>query len=229
MKEYKMLIVEDDLNICELVSLYAKKEGYIVSIANDGDDAIEKFNIESPSIIILDIMLPKKDGLEVCREIREKSSVPIIMLTARGETFDKVHGLEIGADDYMVKPFEMKELMARVKAVLRRSDNKNEESKSAEISLGELKIDQTKHEVSIKGKQISLPLKEFELLTFFMQNVGKVFSREQLLEKIWGYEFVKDSRTVDVHIKRLREKIEGPQNPWKIHTVWRVGYKFEMK
>jgi len=229
MEEYKMLIVEDDLNICELVSLYAKKEGFEVCVANDGEDALVKFSEYNPSIIILDIMLPKKDGIQVCKAIREKSNIPIIMLTARGEVFDKVLGLEMGADDYMVKPFEMKELMARVKAVLRRSDSTPKESDDNEILVGDLRINLTKHEVSIRNEQILLPLKEFELLTFLVQNINKVFSREQLLEKIWGYNFVKDSRTVDVHIKRIREKIESPQNPWKIHTVWRVGYKFEMK
>lgn len=228
MEGYKMLIVEDDLNICELIGLYAKKEGYSVVTANDGNEALERFYSEAPAIIILDIMLPKKDGLEVCRTIRQTSSVPIIMLTAKGETFDKVLGLEMGADDYMVKPFEMKELMARAKAVLRRSSVRAEESDD-EISVGDLKINQTKHEVSVHGKKIPMPLKEFELLTFLAKNKNKVFSREQLLEKIWGYEFVKDSRTVDVHIKRIREKIESPQNPWQIRTVWRVGYKFETK
>ena len=229
MERYKMLIIEDDLNICELISLYAKKEGYDVQISNDGEDALLKFETFNPSIIILDIMLPKKDGLEVCKIIREESNVPIIMLTARGETFDKVLGLETGADDYMVKPFELKELMARVKAVLRRSDSSQKEMIDDEISVGNLVINQTKHEVLIDDKKIQLPLKEFELLSFLVKNINKVFSREQLLEKIWGYDFVKDSRTVDVHIKRLREKIEGPQYPWRINTVWRVGYKFEMK
>lgn len=229
MKEYKMLIVEDDSNICELVSLYAKKEGFEVITAVDGEEALLKFSTCNPAIIILDIMLPKKDGIQVCKEIREESDVPIIMLTARGEVFDKVLGLEMGADDYMVKPFEMKELMARVKAVLRRSETVKQEKADDEISVGDLKINLTKHEVSIRDKQIVFPLKEFELLTFLVRNKNKVFSREQLLEKIWGYDFVKDSRTVDVHIKRIREKIESPQNPWKIHTVWRVGYKFELK
>ncbi len=223
----KMLIVDDEVNICELISLYAKKEGYEVITANDGEEAVLKFNAENPSIVILDIMLPKKDGIEVCREIRMKSKTPIIMLTAKGETFDKVLGLEMGADDYMVKPFEMKELMARVKAVLRRSGEA--EINDDEIILGDLRINQTTHEAEIRGKALSLPLKEFELLTFLVKNKNKVFTREQLLEKIWGYDFVRDSRTVDVHIKRLREKIEGPENPWKIQTVWRVGYKFEIK
>ncbi len=228
MDQYKVLIVDDEVNICELISLYAKKEGYEVITANDGEEAIEKFDNEKPSIVILDIMLPKKSGIDVCREIRGKSKTPIIMLTAKGETFDKVLGLEMGADDYMVKPFEMKELMARVKAVLRRS-GEQESKNDDEIVLGDLTINQTTHEATIKGKVLSLPLKEFELLTFLVKNKNKVFKREQLLEKIWGYDFVCDSRTVDVHIKRLREKIEAPENPWKIQTVWRVGYKFEMK
>lgn len=224
-----MLIVEDDLNICELISLYAVKEGYKVDVSNNGEDALIRFENYKPDVIILDIMLPKKDGIQVCKSIREISNIPIIMLTARGETFDKVLGLEMGADDYMVKPFEMKELMARVKAVLRRADSPISKKNYDEISVGDLKINLTNHEVLINNKPVTLPLKEFELLSFLVKNINKVFSREQLLEEIWGYDFVKDSRTVDVHIKRLREKIEGPQNPWKIHTVWRVGYKFEMK
>lgn len=228
MDGYKMLIVDDEVNICELISLYAKKEGYEVVTANDGIEAVKKFKEENPSIVILDIMLPGKDGWQVCREIRENAKTPIIMLTAKGETFDKVLGLEMGADDYMVKPFEMKELMARVKAVLRRS-NETEVKSDDEVVLGDLIINQTTHEATIRNKTLSLPLKEFELLTFLVKNKNKVFTREQLLEKIWGYDFVRDSRTVDVHIKRLREKIESPENPWKIQTVWRVGYKFEMR
>ncbi len=228
MDGYKMLIVDDEVNICELISLYAKKEGYEVVTANDGTEAVEKFKEENPSIVILDIMLPGKDGWQVCREIREMAKTPIIMLTAKGETFDKVLGLEMGADDYMVKPFEMKELMARVKAVLRRS-GETEVKSDDEVVLGDLRINQTTHEATIRNKTLTLPLKEFELLTFLVKNRNKVFTREQLLEKIWGYDFVRDSRTVDVHIKRLREKIESPENPWKIQTVWRVGYKFEMK
>ena len=223
-----MLIVDDEVNICELVGLYAGKEGYDTVFAYDGEEAVEIFKKENASIVILDIMLPKKDGFEVLREIREESQVPVIMLTAKGETFDKVKGLEIGADDYMVKPFEMKELMARVKAVLRRSGEK-EVSADDEIVLGDLKINLATHEVTIKDEVIALPLKEFELLTFLVKNKNKIFSREQLLEKIWGYDFACDSRTVDVHIKRIREKIERGDNPWKIQTVWRVGYKFEMK
>ena len=228
MDKIKMLIVDDEVNICELIGLYANKEGYESTFAHDGEEAISLFKKENPDIIILDIMLPKKDGFEVLKEIREESLVPVIMLTAKGETFDKVKGLEIGADDYMVKPFEMKELMARVKAVLRRSGEKEEQSDD-EVKLGDLKINLTTHEVTIKDEVIALPLKEFELLTFLVKNKNKIFSREQLLEKIWGYDFACDSRTVDVHIKRIREKIEGNGNPWKIQTVWRGGYKFEVK
>ena len=228
MEKQTILIVDDEMNICELISLYAKKEGYEVAVANDGNEAVEKFRRLNPSIVILDIMLPGKDGWQVCREMREVGETPIIMLTAKGETFDKVQGLEMGADDYMVKPFEMKELMARVKAVLRRAAESQEESED-EVVIGDLRINQTTHEATIRNKKLSLPLKEFELLTFLVKNKNKVFTREQLLEKIWGYDFVKDSRTVDVHIKRLREKIEGPKNPWRIQTVWRVGYKFEVK
>ena len=227
MGTYSVLIVDDEANICELIGLYAKKEGYEVFTAADGEDAIEKYKEHNPSIVILDIMLPKKDGFEVCREIRQMGKTPIIMLTAKDETFDKVLGLEMGADDYVVKPFEMKELMARIRAVLRRSGGgRTEEDK---ITLGDLVINKTTHEVTIRDKVLYLPLKEFELLSFLVQNKNKIFTREQLLEKIWGYDFSSDSRTVDVHIKRLREKIEGENNPWRISTVWRVGYKFEVK
>lgn len=228
MDKQTILIVDDEVNICELISLYAKKEGYDVAVANDGNEAIEKFRKLSPSIVILDIMLPGKDGWQVCREMREMGKTPIIMLTAKDETFDKVLGLEMGADDYMVKPFEMKELMARVKAVLRRTAEPSEKTDD-EVVIGDLRINQTTHEATIRNKKLPLPLKEFELLTFLVKNKNKVFTREQLLEKIWGYDFAPDSRTVDVHIKRLREKIESPENPWKIQTVWRVGYKFEIK
>lgn len=229
-----VLIVDDEKNICELIRLYVEKEGYRTCIANDGVSAVEKFRELHPSIVILDIMLPGKDGWQVCREIRSESDVPVIMLTAKGEVFDKVLGLELGADDYIVKPFEPKELVARIKAVLRRSAPSDEqETRNRELTFDGLKINQETYEVYLGGKRLELPPKEFELLYFLAKNPNKVFTRDQLLDEIWGYEFFGDSRTVDVHIKRIREKIEGDDKPesstWQLKTVWGVGYKFEVR
>lgn len=225
----KILIVDDEENICELVRLYIKKEGFDAIIANDGQEAVAKFNKEKPDLILLDIMLPIKDGWQVCREIRAQSKVPIIMLTAKGETFDKVLGLELGADDYVVKPFEPKELIARIRAVLRRSaDSVDEKADEDELSFDGLKINQSTYEVYIDDKKVEMPPKEFELLYFLAKNTNKVFTRDQLLDEIWGYEFFGDSRTVDVHIKRIREKLEGENRTWALKTVWGVGYKFEV-
>ena len=225
----KILIVDDEENICELVRLYIEKEGFDAIIANDGQEAVAKFNKEKPDLILLDIMLPIKDGWQVCREIRAQSKVPIIMLTAKGETFDKVLGLELGADDYVVKPFEPKELIARIRAVLRRSaDSVDEKADEDELSFDGLKINQSTYEVYIDGKKVEMPPKEFELLYFLAKNTNKVFTRDQLLDEIWGYEFFGDSRTVDVHIKRIREKLEGENRTWALKTVWGVGYKFEV-
>ena len=225
----KILIVDDEENICELVRLYIEKEGFDAIIANDGQEAVAKFNKEKPDLILLDIMLPIKDGWQVCREIRAQSKVPIIMLTAKGETFDKVLGLELGADDYVVKPFEPKELIARIRAVLRRSaDSVDEKADEDELSFDGLKINQSTYEVYIDDKKVEMPPKEFELLYFLAKNTNKVFTRDQLLDEIWGYEFFGDSRTVDVHIKRLREKLEGENRTWALKTVWGVGYKFEV-
>ena len=225
----KILIVDDEENICELVRLYIEKEGFDAIIANDGQEAVAKFNKEKPDLILLDIMLPIKDGWQVCREIRAQSKVPIIMLTAKGETFDKVLGLELGADDYVVKPFEPKELIARIRAVLRRSaDSVDEKADEDELSFDGLKINQSTYEVYIDDKKVELPPKEFELLYFLAKNTNKVFTRDQLLDEIWGYEFFGDSRTVDVHIKRIREKLEGENRTWALKTVWGVGYKFEV-
>ncbi len=223
-----ILIVDDEVNICELIRLYVEKEGFQSVIAHNGSDAIEKFKASVPDLILLDIMLPVKDGWQVCREIRAVSDVPIIMLTAKGETFDKVLGLELGADDYVVKPFEPKELVARMKAVLRRADNHaKDEEDSAELSFEGLIINQSTYEVYLDDKKIEMPPKEFELLYFLAKHTNKVFTRDQLLDEIWGYEFFGDSRTVDVHIKRIREKIEGEDRKWQLKTVWGVGYKFE--
>lgn len=222
-----ILIVDDEVNICELIRLYVEKEGYNAIIATNGASAVEKFKAENPALVLLDIMLPVKDGWQVCREIRAIDDTPIIMLTAKGETFDKVLGLELGADDYIVKPFEPKELVARVKAVLRRSEPKTAESQSSFLEFDGLKIDRETYDVYLDDTKIEMPPKEFELLFYLAKNKNKVFTRDQLLDEIWGYEFFGDSRTVDVHIKRIREKIETADKPWQLKTVWGVGYKFE--
>lgn len=224
----KILIADDDENISELIRLYVTKEGFTAITANNGVKALELFRSESPSIIILDIMMPEMDGWQVCREIRKTSNVPIIMLTAKGETFDKVLGLELGADDYMVKPFETKELVARIKAVLRRTDSK-EQKADKEIVFPKLEINLSNYELKIDGKITEIPPKELELLYFLASNPNRVFTREQLLEEVWGFDYFGDSRTVDVHIKRLREKLEDVEANWQLKTVWGVGYKFEVR
>ncbi len=226
----KVLIVDDEANICELIRLYVEKEGYNAIIATDGAKAVEKFMQEKPDMVLLDIMLPVKDGWQVCREIRAVSDTPIIMLTAKGETFDKVLGLELGADDYIVKPFEPKELVARMKAVLRRTEARTapQEESGDELVFDGLKIGRETYEIYLDGKKIVMPPKEFELLYFLAKNKNKVYTRDQLLDEIWGYEFFGDSRTVDVHIKRIREKIESEGKNWQLKTVWGVGYKFEV-
>lgn len=223
----KLFVIDDDVNICELIRLYLEKEGYQVILAHTGDRAIKTFEDEAPSLVILDIMLPGMDGWRVCKEIRRISDIPIIMLTAKGETFDKVLGLELGADDYIVKPFEPKELVARVKAVLRRYDNKKTETK--ELVFPNLVINLSTYELKVKGKVIDVPPKELELLFFLASNPNKVFTREQLLQEVWGFDYFGDSRTVDVHIKRIREKIDLQNQSWQLKTVWGVGYKFEVK
>ncbi len=222
-----ILIVDDEVNICELIRLYVEKEGYNAIIATDGGSAISKFRSEKPDMVLLDIMLPVKDGWQVCREIRATDDTPIIMLTAKGETFDKVLGLELGADDYIVKPFDPKELVARVKAVLRRSEPKTAEQQNVVLAFDGLKINRETYEVYLEDTKIEMPPKEFELLFFLAKNKNKVFTRDQLLDEIWGYEFFGDSRTVDVHVKRIREKIETEGKNWQLKTVWGVGYKFE--
>ncbi len=224
-----VLIVDDEENICELIRLYVEKEGYRAIIATNGQEAMDKFRVEKPDMILLDIMLPIKDGWQVCREIRAIDDTPIIMLTAKGETFDKVLGLELGADDYMVKPFEPKELLARMKAVFRRTAGRVEEEEGdKEIVFDGLRINQTTFDVYLDEEKIEMPPKEFELLFFLAKNANKVFTRDQLLDEIWGYEFFGDSRTVDVHMKRIREKIEKDEKSWHLKTVWGVGYKFEV-
>lgn len=227
MNKTKVLVIDDDMNICELIRLYLEKEGYEVKTVNNGKSGLEAFSEFTPNIAVLDIMLPGMDGWQVCREIRKVSNIPIIMLTAKGETFDKVLGLELGADDYMVKPFDPKELIARVKAVLRRYERKDYDVQ--EIVYPNLVINKTNYTVKLNGKDLELPPKELELLYFLASNSNKVFTREQLLEHVWGFDFYGDSRTVDVHVKRLREKIDLPDQIWQLKTVWGVGYKFEVR
>lgn len=222
----KVLIVDDDSNICEVLNMYLQSSGYDTKIAYDGRSAQEYFEMYRPDLVLLDVMLPNIDGIDVLKWIRKEYSTPVIMLTAKGDTFDKVLALELGADDYVVKPFEPKELMARVKAVMRRS---NADNNSKEIlRFNELIIDANSYEVQYKGTDIKMPPKEFELLYYLACNKNKVFTREQLLCEVWGYDYPGDSRTVDVHVKRLREKIQG-NDKWQIETVWGVGYKFEVK
>lgn len=224
----KVLIADDDNNISELIKVYFEKDGFQTVVAHDGRQAVELFKSEAPSIVILDVMMPEMDGWQVCREIRRVSNIPIIMLTAKGETFDKVLGLELGADDYMVKPFDPKELIARVKAVLRRSETK-ETNTEKELVFPNLTINLTNYELKINGTITEVPPKELELLYFLASNPNRVFTREQLLEQVWGFDYFGDSRTVDVHIKRLREKLEGVEGNWSLKTVWGVGYKFEVR
>lgn len=226
----KVLVVDDDTNICELLRLYLEKENYEVTMAYDGQKAVEEFSAVEPDIVLLDVMLPKLDGWQVLREIRKKSNCPIIMLTAKGETFDKVLGLELGADDYVVKPFETKEVMARIKAVLRRSVQVSEPaSEVKEVHFDKLSVNLTKYELKVDGKVIDTPPKELELLYHLASNKNRVYTRDQLLDEVWGFEYYGDSRTVDVHVKRLREKLEGVSDEWSLKTVWGVGYKFEVK
>ena len=224
----KIMVVDDDSNICELLRLYLEKEGFDPVIAGNGVRALEMFETEKPDLILLDVMMPQLDGWQVCREIRKKSQCPIIMLTAKGEVFDKVLGLELGADDYVVKPFEAKEVIARVKAVLRRSGVQNQK-KAKEVSYDGLYINMENYELRVRGKQIDTPPKEMELIYHLASNPNRVYTRDQLLDEVWGFEYYGDSRTVDVHVKRLREKLDGVSDQWTLKTVWGVGYKFEVK
>lgn len=228
MSQSKLLVVDDDPNICELLRLYFEKEGYQVKTASDGFEGVSIFKNFDPDLVLLDIMMPRKDGWQVCREIREVSAKPIIMITAKNETFDKVLGLELGADDFIVKPFDMKELSARVKAVLRRynADSKTEDDEV--VRFDQIEISLQKYELKLRGKAIDVPPKELELLYFLARNCNRVFTRDQLLDKVWGYDYLGDSRTIDVHVKRLREKLDGVSDKWALKTVWGVGYKFEV-
>ena len=227
--QYKILIVDDDENICELLRLYLEKDGFDTIVANDGEQAVDFAAKYSPDLILLDIMLPKLDGWQVCREIRKTSETPIIMLTAKGETFDKILGLELGADDYVSKPFDTKEVIARIKAVLRRSHEKDKASQINEVRYDKLRINLTNYELEVNGVKIDTPPKELELVYHLASNPNRVYTRDQLLDEVWGFDYYGDSRTVDVHVKRLREKLENVSEEWCLKTVWGVGYKFEVK
>ena len=226
----KILIVDDDNNIAELIALYLTKECFETMIVNDGESALSAVDSFGPNLMLLDLMLPGIDGYQVCREVRAKSTLPIIMLSAKGEVFDKVLGLELGADDYVVKPFETKEVVARINAVLRRSGrNSGRQDDSKEVSYENLTINLTNYELRVKGQQVDTPPKEMELIYHLASNPNRVFTRDQLLDEVWGFDYYGDSRTVDVHVKRLREKLEGVSDKWALKTVWGVGYKFEVK
>ena len=225
----KILVVDDDKNICELLRLYLEKEGYSVILAHDGEEALLKFETLHPELILLDIMLPGLDGWQVCREIRKTSETPIIMLTAKGETFDKILGLELGADDYVSKPFDTKEVIARIKAVLRRTNDSDKGSQISEVRYDKLRINLTNYELEVNGVKIDTPPKELELIYHLASNPNRVYTRDQLLDEVWGFDYYGDSRTVDVHVKRLREKLENVSDEWSLKTVWGVGYKFEVK
>lgn len=230
MANTKILIVDDDVNICELLRIYLEKEGFEAEVETDGLKAVSVFNNFNPDLVLLDIMLPHLDGWQICREIRKNSQTPIIMITAKGETFDKVLGLELGADDYITKPFETKEVIARVKAVLRRTSTTTVSAEAVkEVSYDKLTINLTNYELTVDGKSIDTPPKELELIFHLASNPNRVYTRDQLLDEVWGFEYYGDSRTVDVHVKRLREKLEGVSDKWELKTVWGVGYKFETK
>lgn len=228
MANNKIMVVDDDSNICELLRLYLEKEGFEPVIAEDGQKALSLFDAEKPDLILLDVMMPQLDGWQVCRELRKKSNVPIIMLTAKGEVFDKVLGLDLGADDYVTKPFEAKEVIARVKAVLRRCGLEANQ-KSRVVQFDGLYINMENYELRVRGKQVDTPPKEMELIFHLASNPNRVYTRDQLLDEVWGFEYYGDSRTVDVHVKRLREKLDGVSDQWTLKTVWGVGYKFEVK
>ena len=223
-----VLIVEDDRNIQELLQMYLEKEGYAVTVASDGGQGLAKFRSIKPDLVLLDVMMPVMDGWSVCRAIRADSQTPIIMLTAKGETDDKVAGLKSGADDYVTKPFEIKELLARIEAVLRRTGNVPQEENARRLSFDKMTIDMDAFELVIDGKKVDTPPKEMELLFYLASSPNRVYTRNQLLDEVWGFDYFGDSRTVDVHVKRLREKLEGVSEKWNLKTVWGVGYKFEV-
>ena len=223
-----VLVVEDDRNIRELLQLYLEKEGYAVTIAVDGGQGLQKFRAIHPDLVLLDVMMPVMDGWAVCRAIREESQAPIIMLTAKSETEDKINGLRTGADDYVTKPFEMRELLARIEAVLRRADRGAEQVKAKRLIFDRLIIDMDAFELTVNGQKVDTPPKEMELLYYLASSPNRVYTRNQLLDEVWGFDYFGDSRTVDVHVKRLREKLEGVSDRWNLKTVWGVGYKFEV-
>ena len=229
MENKKILIVDDDENICELLRLYLEKDGFTTLVAHDGGAALHSAQINNPDLVLLDIMMPVLDGWQVCREIRKNSNVPIIMLTAKGETFDKVLGLELCADDYITKPFDSKEVVARIKAVLRRISDSDKAANVREVRYDNLRINITNYELEVAGEQIDTPPKELELIYHLASNPNRVYTRDQLLDEVWGFDYYGDSRTVDVHVKRLREKLEDVSDKWSLKTVWGVGYKFEVK
>ena len=226
----KLLVIDDEANICDLLKIYFENEGYEVKTASDGIEGISYFKMYEPDLVLLDIMLPKnKDGWQVCREIREISSKPIIMISAaKVEVVDKILGLELGADDFVTKPFDTKELASRVKAVLRRYSAHDVQNDDETIKFENIEISRSKYELKLKGKTVDIPPKELDLLYFLASNFNRVFTRDQLLDKVWGFDYLGDSRTVDVHVKRLREKLEGVSDKWTLKTVWGVGYKFEL-
>ncbi|MBR6515097.1 MAG: response regulator transcription factor [Clostridia bacterium] len=225
----KLLVIDDEMNICELLRAYFENEGYDVKTACDGVEGVSYFKLYEPDLVLLDIMMPNKDGFQVCREIREISAnKPIIFVSAKDDSFDKVLGLELGADDFVVKPFDMKELSARVKAVLRRYAARDDQNDDEVIKFDNIEISLEKYELKLNGKSVTIPPKELELLYFLASNYNRVFTRDQLLDKVWGFDYLGDSRTVDVHVKRLREKLEGVSDNWILKTVWGVGYKFEI-
>ena len=226
MQKEKILVVDDEKNICDLLRMYLEKEGYAVVMAHNGVDAVNTFASENPDLILLDIMLPQLDGWQVCREIRKTSDKPIIMLTAKDEVFDKVLGLELGADDYVTKPFDTKEIIARIKAVLRRT-SAVKEVEVKEVKYDKLSVNLTNYELKVDGVVVDTPPKELELIYYLASNPDRVFTRDQLLDDVWGFDYFGDSRTVDVHIKRLRDKLKGVSDEWELRTIWSVGYKFE--
>lgn len=226
MLKEKILVVDDEKNICDLLRMYLEKEGYTVVMAHNGVDAVNMFSSEAPDLVLLDIMLPQLDGWQVCREIRKTSEKPIIMLTAKDEVFDKVLGLELGADDYVTKPFDTKEIVARIKAVLRRT-SAVKEAEVKEVKYDKLSVNLTNYEMKVNDVVVDTPPKELELIYYLASNPDRVFTRDQLLDDVWGFDYYGDSRTVDVHIKRLRDKLKGVSEEWELRTIWSVGYKFE--
>jgi len=226
MQKEKILVVDDEKNICDLLRMYLEKEGYAVVMAHNGFDAVQMFSSENPDLVLLDVMLPQLDGWQVCREIRKTSEKPIIMLTAKDEVFDKVLGLELGADDYVTKPFDTKEIVARIKAVLRRT-SAVKEVEVKEVKYDKLSVNLTNYELKVDGTVVDTPPKELELIYYLASNPDRVFTRDQLLDDVWGFDYFGDSRTVDVHIKRLRDKLKGVSDEWELRTIWSVGYKFE--